>query len=256
MTSIHCCIIQSKQQLDDALKLRFQVFGEELGLLPDSTPIPREFDALDTLDTTLHFLAYADDLPVGTVRLLLPNPEIAQRMGTRFGFYLEHHFDLSSLDQSCLSPAELTRFCILKPFRHSPVLQSLYQYMRLESLRRGISHWIASANTETDSMEDALIIGAVAKELGLGSDVPGIVRKQSGSFPTEPSRPFYSPQERRKAQEGRLLELALPRPVQTFARLGARFMNEPMFDARFRSCSLPLVACVNQTQTGAIPIAA
>lgn len=250
MSSIHCCIAESKKQLDDALRLRFCVFGEELGLLAGSNPIPRELDSFDTLESTVHFLAYVEGKAAGTVRLLLPNAEIAQASGQRFGFHLEHYFDLSAMAQSNIAPAELTRFCIQKPYRRSPLLLHLYEAMRQESLRRGITHWIASANTETDSMEDALIMGAVAESIGLCSGVRGIVRRLSIAGPQQPRRPFYSADERSRAYAGKLSGLALPKPLQSFSKLGARFVSAPIYDSRFQSCSMPLVAEVNRGDAG------
>ena len=99
MSPVYCLVATTQRQLDDALRVRWAVFGEELRLLGGPVPAaPREVNCFDTLETTVHLVVYAGDTPVATSRLLLPNPEVAQRHGGHLGIALEQKLDLSGVD--------------------------------------------------------------------------------------------------------------------------------------------------------------
>jgi putative hemolysin len=247
MTTLTCHIATTQQQLDDALRVRWEVFGTELELLGRAAhPVPRENNGFDTLATTAHVIVYADGLPVATTRLLLPNPEVARATGGRLGIDLESKVDLSDLEGPNMLFAETTRFCILKDWRNSAVLMWLHAGLHQESRRRGVTHWVASANTETDSAEDARIAFQVATHQGLLS-TRWRARTRPYPKPSEtPAAPIYTPEERERARQGRFEGLRLPRVLALFTgKMGARFIAEPLYDARFRRFSLPLVAALD-----------
>jgi hypothetical protein len=210
MSGIHCCVAVTRQEIDDALRVRWAVFGEEMGLIAEAPGAPREVDAFDTLETTLHFVAYADGRAVATV------------------------------------VAEATRFCVLAPYRRAGAVEALDALMRRESRRRGVTHWIAAANAETDAAEDARIIQRVAERMGFWSRRFQALPIGDEAPPAPERCPFYTPEERERARAGDLAGLRLPRALVVFARrLGARFTGEPRYDARFRRFAMPLVAAVD-----------
>jgi len=245
---LSCLVATTQRQLDDALRVRWAVFGEELRLLVGPLPpVPREVDCFDTLSTTVHLVVYAGARPVATTRLLLPNPEVTHLTGRRLGIALEQKLDLSGVEGPGLSLAESTRFCILKEWRHSEVLVRLQSGLYQESRRLGVSHWIASANTETDSAEDAALLFQVASFQGLVSPRWRVRTLASHAPPELPSAPLYTPLERARASQGQLAGLRLPRTLALFARkMGARFMGTPLYDAGFRRFSLPLIAALDE----------
>jgi len=247
MTTLTCHIATTQQQLDDALRVRWEVFGTELELLErPAYAVPRENNGFDTLETTAHVIVYADGVPVATTRLLLPNPEVARATGGRLGVDLESKVDLSDLGGPNMVFAETTRLCILKDWRHSAVLMWLYAGLYQESRRRAVTHWIASANTETDSAEDARILFQVAAHQGLLSTRWRARTLAYPQSPKAPAAPLYTPWERERARQGRFEGLCLPRVLSLFSsKMGARFIAEPLYDARFRRFSLPLVAALN-----------
>ncbi len=58
-----------QREPDDAARIRWAVFGGELGLLPEQSALSRrEVTCVDTRDTTVHVLVYAGAEPVGTMR--------------------------------------------------------------------------------------------------------------------------------------------------------------------------------------------
>jgi L-ornithine Nalpha-acyltransferase len=248
MTSLCCLVATTQRQLDDALRVRWAVFGAELRLLGGPVPpAPREVNCFDTLETTVHLVVYADDMPVATSRLLLPNPEVALATGGHLGIELEQKLDLSGVGGPGLVFAESTRFCILKPWRHTEALVWLQAGLYKESRRRGVTHWIASANTETDSAEDARLIFQLATHQGLVSQRWRVRVRTSSASPDLPSAILYTPSERVRARQGRLDGLRMPRVLSLFAyKMGARFVAEPLYDAGFRRFSLPLVAALDE----------
>lgn len=247
MTTLTCHIATTQQQLDDALRVRWEVFGMELELLGRTAhTVPRENHGFDTLATTAHVIVYADGVPVATTRLLLPNPEVARATGGRLGIDLESKVDLSDLGGPDRVFAETTRFCILKDWRHSAVLMWLHAGLHQESRRRGVTHWIASANTETDSAEDARILFQVVAHQGLLSTRWRARTLAYPRPPVAPAAPIYTPEERERARQGRFEGLRLPRVLSLFSgKMGARFIAEPLYDACFRRFSLPLVSALD-----------
>jgi putative hemolysin len=247
MTTLTCHIATTQQQLDDALRVRWEVFGEELEMLGRTAHgVPRENNDFDTLATTAHVIVYADGAPVATTRLLMPNPEVARATGGRLGIDLESKVDLSDLVGPNRVFAELTRFCILKDWRHSAVLMWLHAGLHQEGRRRGVTHWVASANTQTDSAEDAHILFQVAAHQGLLSTRWRARTLASPKSPEAPAAPLYTPEQRERARQGQFEGLHLPRVLSLFSiKMGARFIAEPLYDARFHRFSLPLVAALD-----------
>ena len=249
MTTLSCRVATTQRQLDDALRIRWAVFGKELGLLLGSTAATtlREVNGFDTLETTVHLVVYADDTPVATSRLLLPNSEVAGTTGGRLGIELEQKLDLPDVEAPGLMFAESTRFCVLKEWRHSEALVWLQAGLYAESRQRGVTHWIASANMETDSTEDAQLIHQMVMRQGLVSHRWRARVHAPSEPPAMPSAPRFTPSERDRARQGHFHGLRLPRVLSFFAyKMGARFIAEPLYDTGFHRFSLPLVAALDE----------
>lgn len=254
MPDIQCHIAETRRQIDDALRVRYQVFAEELGYLdPASRFVPREVDPFDTLETTIHLVACAGGEPVGVVRLLAPNSEVARANGAAFGVDLESKFDLSPLAERGLRLAETMRFCILQRYRGRAVVAALHAAAVDLSRDAGITHWIGCANVETDSIEDARLISRVAARLGFEHGEIRVEPRAPEAAPSTSRRPFYDAHERRRADRD-LTGLALPRTLELYAlRMAARFIGPPIYDPRFRMCSMPLLMVVDEQLVGAGP---
>lgn len=248
MTTLSCRVATTQRQLDDALRIRWAVFGKELGLLGSTAATTlREVNGFDTLETTVHLVVYADDTPVATSRLLLPNPEVARAMGGSLGIELEQKLDLSDVGSPGLVFAESTRFCVLKEWRHSEALVWLQAGLYAESRQRGVTHWIASANMETDSAEDAHLIYQMVMRQELVSHRWRVRAHAPPVPPATPSAPRFTPSERARARQGSFSGLRMPRVLSFFAyKMGARFIAEPLYDTGFHRFSLPLVAALDE----------
>jgi hypothetical protein len=256
MTSLYCLVASTQRQIDDALRVRWSVFGEELRLIGGPGPAaPREVNCFDTLETTIHIVVYAGTRPVATARLLLPNSEVARSTHGHLGIDMEQKFDLSCVDGPAMRLAESTRFCVVKDYRRSDVLVWLQSSLYQESRRRGVTHWIASANTETDSAEDAKLLFQVADHKSLVHPRWRVQAREHAQPPSEPRAPLYTPAERERARLGWLDSLRLPRTLGLFAhKMGARFLGEPIYDTHFRRYSMPLIAALDDVPASTLAL--
>jgi len=256
MTSLYCLVASTQRQLDDALRVRWSVFGEELRLIGGPGPAaPREVNCFDTLETTVHIVVYAGSRPVATSRLLFPNAEVARTTQGHLGIDLEQKFELSGVSEPGMRLAESTRFCVVKDYRRSEVLVRLQSSLYQESRRRGVTHWIASANTETDSAEDARLLFQVADHKGLVHPRWHVSAREPAQPPAAPTASLYTPAERERARLGWLDSLRLPRTLALFShKLGARFLGEPAYDAHFRRYSMPLIAALDDVPASTLAL--
>jgi L-ornithine Nalpha-acyltransferase len=235
-------VADDQKMIADAQRVRNRVFVMEKGLLNRSTAvIGREIDAYDHLETTVHFIAYIDGAPAATTRLLRPHPAVAQEIGQPIGIDLASRYDLSPFDLASVSLAEVSRLCVLPEHRRSEALTALYRAMYQESLRIGLTHWVAAANTETDALEDARIAHRLLQHKGLVSTRFQVAPRIWQSAEENSHRPFYTPDQRSRARAGNLTGLPVPRTLQTFARLAGRYMGSPIREEHYTVCSLPLV---------------
>ncbi|QSQ16849.1 N-acyl amino acid synthase FeeM domain-containing protein [Myxococcus landrumensis] len=247
-------VAATQRELDDVARIRWAVFGGELGLLSAQSALSRrEVTCVDTLDTTVHVLVYAGHEPVATMRVALPNAEVAANQGGKVGLEMEQRVDLSGLLQPGRVVAEPSRFCVLPKWRRSEAVTWLQAGMYVESLRRGVTHWIASTNLETDSPEDALLSWRVAAHRGWLSPNWRVAVPDPRRAPVQPRKPYYTPEERAQAAQGLLDGLRLPRAPVLFARtMGARFISEPLYDTYFQWFTLPLVMALDEVPADSV----
>lgn len=245
MSSIICRVAETRKEIDDALRLRHQVFVQELrNLDPVRNAVPREVDSFDSPETTIHLVAYEGTAAVGVARIIRPNQEFAQSMGTRFGFDIESKFDLTDLTQKNFCFAETMRYCVISGARNRSVASVVHREAVRISRELGITHWIGSATIETNIPEEAARIASVAANLGF-------VRKDMWITPRQT---FCPVNENSGAQFGStgcqwerplLSNDKLPRILAMYSRrLAARIIGPPLYDPRFRGYSIPIVMAV------------
>ncbi len=245
MSTFQCTIARTAREIRDAQRVRWRVYGEEEKLLPASAGVGGiEIDARDDRDDTIHFVVYAAGEAVGTVRLLQADGAAAGD-GGRLGLELESKLELGGLIAPGVVPAEITRYCVLRRYRCTGVTRALLSGLRDESERRGITHWVAGANMETDFAEDAALAYRVAHDKDLISRHFHAEAHIAHPGRTARTRPCYTAEQRLRAQGGDRAGLELPRVLSLFSRwMGARFIGAPVYDAYFNVFALPLVAAL------------
>lgn len=226
----------TKREIRRAQKLRYQVFFEGGGALPDSTAalIPRDicrFDAVcDHLIVVDNALPGIDGSPtvVGVYRLL--RQEVAE---ARFGFYSAAEFCVGDLiarhpDQRFL---ELGRSCVAPGYRGKRTLELLWRGIWAYALHYRIDVMFGCASFPgTDARAHAGALQFLRSESPLGdgwfvSAAPGrAVREADGDVAS-----------------GRGVARALPPLVRGYWRLGAAFSHEAVIDEAFRTTDVLVV---------------
>ena len=252
MTRYTGTIGRTARDVADAQRVRWRVYGEEESMISASACVNgREIDAHDGHRDTIHVIVRADEEVVGTVRLLLGSAappvhaDAAQRR--RVGLDLDSRLDLTALAAPGVVLAEITRFCVLRAYRGTGVTPALFAALRAESARRGITHWVAVANTETDVIEDANLAHQIARAKKLVSPHLDVTPRAPAPPAPRRVRPCYTPDQRLRARLAphALADLDLPRTLSVFARrMGARFVGGPYYEPDFGVFALPLVVAL------------
>jgi L-ornithine Nalpha-acyltransferase len=232
--------VECSPVLDDVFRVRAEIFHAVAPRLLGDTGHVRDIDGFDSLATTTHFVVTAGARPVGAVRLLYQNQEVAHATGWRYGIALESKYRLDALPAPGMVLAEPSRFCVLPRWRNSPVALKLTASLYFESMRWGISHWVTVSNAETDSLEDARLTYALAASLGATTRPQQVTPRASVAPPETPELPLYTPGQRERARRGDFLGLRLP-PLLRFLvdKLNAKVMGAPIFDTSVGRCSIP-----------------
>ena len=134
-------LASSESEILEAQKLRYRVFGEEMGarLNPRTPGIDRD-----------HFDAYCQHLIVrdenegrivGTYRIL--TPEAARKIG---GYYSETEFDLTRLQHLRPSLVEVGRSCIDAEYRTGAVITLLWNGLSRFMLSNGYEYMMGCAS--------------------------------------------------------------------------------------------------------------
>ncbi len=227
-------VAESESQRADAQQVRAQVYGEEermVRALPgSSTSRIRQSDDAE-------LLVYEEEEPVGTLRLRVVSPQGGDPLA---GLELASKFDFRGFEAPSVVLGEVGGFCILRRYRGTRVAALLFGALRSESERRGVTHWLAAANTETDSAEEAEIVYRLLRAKRLVSTAFHAQAKGAESLPS-PTRFIFTPDERRRASQGELHALRLPRVLALFAgKMGARYIGQPVYDRDFNVFATPL----------------
>lgn len=199
--------------VEDALRLRYKVFAEELGARIDTEAgLDRdEFDA-----SCDHLVVRDEDTlrVVGTYRILPPHR--ARALGR---LYSEAEFDLARLSHLREAMVEIGRSCVHRDYRQGPAIMLLWaglaQYMRSNGYRHMIgcaSASLADGGAQASALRDSLQDYLAEPEYRVFPRVP---------FPHE-----------RFQRPG---QCEMPPLIRGYIRLGARICGEPAWDPDFNT---------------------
>jgi len=197
--------------IEDAQRLRFKVFGEELGA------DLRSCDGLDVdeFDRYCDHLVVRDDSTlrvVGTYRLLPPHQ--ALRIGR---LYSEAEFDLRRLSHLRATTVELGRSCVHRDYRSGATLMLLWAGLARYMRANGYSHAMGCASvTLADGGRTAAFVRDEAQK--------HLAPVEYHAFPWVPF-----PHERIE----RPPHAELPPLLRGYFRAGARVCGEPAWDPDF-----------------------
>lgn len=207
--------------LEEVQRLRYRVFGDELGA---TLAGPEGHDA-DAYDPHCDHLVVRDVLsgePVGTYRIL--PPEAARRLG---GYYAEREFDLGRLANLRPALAELGRTCVHPSHRAGSVMLLMWSALARLAIDRGYRHLIGCASLGLGQGLDAA--HAAYRRLaadGLGPEPLRVSPRRPMPPPTEAIDPGMR---------------TVPPLVRGYLSLGAWVCGEPAWDPEFGCADVPML---------------
>jgi putative hemolysin len=211
---------RSYEELDQILRLRFEVFNLELGEGLDSA-FETGLD-LDQFDPVCHHLMVLDDRDdrlVGSYRL--QTSEMASR---HLGFYSQTEFQLSGLPRAVLdSSLEIGRACVARSHRSKRVLFLLWRGLALYvAFNRKRYLFGCSSLTSQDPHEGKALIDHLTAEGHMHPEVRVLPQPGYEVF-----------EEGFESRPGALPET--PALLKTYLRHGAKVCGPPAIDRLFKT---------------------
>jgi putative hemolysin len=213
-------LAQTTEEIESALKLRFEVFNLELGEGLDSSF--RTGRDRDQFDATCHHLIATDQSMgnvVGTYRLR--TIEMAKRAE---GFYSAGEFDLNYLPHGVLAQSlELGRACIAQSHRNRQVLFLLWKGLALYAQARRKRFLFGCCSLTSQEPND-------------GNRLFGQLMKRGRLHPAF----FVPPKAGYECQTHNLVAkragvVKIPRLFRTYLSIGAKICSPPAIDRLFKT---------------------
>ena len=220
-------LASSKQEIEKAYRLRYQIFNVEKGLgQSSSVRYELDFDQFDDLCSHLIVLEKKTATVVGTYRINLPKDlDRAPK-----AFYSAREYDIVGLEDLADRTMEVGRTCVAPEYRTGTVIALLWsgigKLLKLTKLRYLLG--CASLNTN-----DPVIAWALYKHF----KISGRMSKMLFAYPREYfaiERPPDS--EIMKAlNDKELMENSIPPLLKAYFRIGANVCGEPVEDKEFKT---------------------
>jgi putative hemolysin len=206
----------SKEEVDEALRLRYKVFNQELEEgLPESHATGMDRDLFD--DYCDHLLVLNEDRKVvGTYRLLHGPKRPPQ------GFYTETEFDFSKLSFDKDQTIELGRACIDPQHRKRATLMTLFWGLHLYAQEKKARYLLGCGSLPQMSNDDAEATFKALRHQDRVDETTGVSVLPSHSFKGD-------------ADEG---EAQIAPLVTLYLEFGAKILGRPAYDAVFKCFDL------------------
>jgi putative hemolysin len=218
-------IARDRASIEEAQRLRFRVFAQELGADLGGAEGVDE----DEFDPHCDHLIVREVLggrAVGTYRILAP--EAARAAG---GYYSEREFDFTRLAPLRGRRAEVGRTCVEPEHRSGVVMLLMWSTLARYAIDNGYEHLVGSGSIGLG--EGGAQAAAVFRRLA--SD--GLGPERFRVFPRIPLLPFMA-------------ESTAPAPipplVRSYLNLGAWVCGEPAWDPAFRCADVPLLLALDR----------
>lgn len=128
--------IFSTDELTDVFRLRYQVYCLERDYeSPEDHPCELEFDEYDQY--SMHFIAHVEDVPVGTVRLILPNPldlPVARYCGVKLSEICPDSARVAEISRLAVSSLALKQCSISKGYVTVRLIREMFRANSLFNL--------------------------------------------------------------------------------------------------------------------------
>ena len=242
--SIDIIIAKDSETKKLCYKVRYDVFVNETGYIQQKNRDEMDIDEYDSLDTTTHFLAFMNDVPAGTARLLFPNKSVSEEKNNFFGLPMEDLFDISSYSGKN-NIGEISRSCVKAQFRKTKIIFYLWKGLVEYASKHNITDLTTSVNPETDKLCDAYRIynyastkGLMDKEIEVTPKIPAIGKLKNFRFPLYDS--CSSNCHNGLTDFKQTDNLNLPLTLKLFNKVGAVFTGEPVYYQKIDMCAMPM----------------
>lgn len=219
--SLRLSLAQSESEIREAQRLRYKIFGEEMGARLSSRIPGHDMDLFDPYCDHLLVRDQNTGKVVGTYRIL--PPEAARRVGS---YYAEGEFSLTRLQHLRPRMVEIGRSCIHADYRSGAVIALLWSGLGEYMVSRGHAYLIGCASI---SMADGGHNAAnLYRQLTEEQQAPLEYRV----FPRHPL-PFEHLANGQPA--------LIPPLLKGYLRAGGRVCGEPAWDPDFNTADLLLM---------------
>jgi len=227
-------LASSPAELDAVQALRFAVFYEELGAVPDAATIAarRDCDAFDEVADHLlvvdHDLGEGAESVVGTYRLI--RQSAAQKAGR---FYSAGEYDISMLESFSGQKLELGRSCTHAAYRNRAVLQLLWRGIAAYVFHYGIDLMFGCASlsgTDPDALAEELTYLAAHHMAPAHIRPRALPARYVSMLRTDPA-----------ALDAKQALLRLPPLIKGYLRLGGFVGEGAVIDSQFNTTDIAVV---------------
>jgi putative hemolysin len=215
---LSCDIAKNSAEIQEAQRIRYQVFGEEMGAKLPSAATGLDVDRFDIFCDHLLVRDQAENRVVGTYRIL--SPEQARRAG---GYYSETEFDLSRLSHLRDAMAEVGRSCVDSNYRDGATISQLWS---------GLAEYIMKNGHE-------YLIGCASMSMSDGGHYAASVFNKVYKLHAAPDEYRVTPHNRLPLETlNQNLEVIIPPLIKGYLRMGALIAGEPAWDPDFNCADL------------------
>lgn len=217
-------LANSSEEIDAALRLRFEVFNLELGEgLETSFITGRDRDEFDSICHHLIVIEHSNGAIVGTYRL-----QTMEMAKTLSGFYCAGEFNLENLPTKVLTESlEIGRACIAHEHRNTKVLFLLWKGLAAYAQLKGKRYLFGCCSLTSQNPTD-------------GTKASAILEKEDHfhpAFSVKPREEFlYQKRDSIAENSSNEEKFELPKLFRTYLRFGAKVCSkEGAIDQNFKT---------------------
>jgi putative hemolysin len=213
---------QTAEEIDEVLRLRFEIFNLELGEGLDASHITGRDE--DEFDSRCHHLIVVERRTgkiVGTYRL-----QTLEMTGTVSAFYCAGEFDLENLPPRVLTESlEIGRACIAREHRNTRVLFLLWKGLAAYARAKRKRYLFGCCSLTSQNPAD-----------GIKAD--RLLRNENHFHPDFyilPNREYVCPTGNASDHDDEKANFELPKLFRTYLRFGAKVCSPPAIDREFKT---------------------
>jgi putative hemolysin len=211
-------LAKTRDEIEEAQRIRYQIFGEEMGARLPSAASGLDIDRFDAYCDHLLVRDQSNNRVVGTYRILPP-----KQAAIAGGYYSETEFDMSRLHHLRSQMAEVGRSCVDAAYRDGATISQLWAGLADYVLKNGHGYLIGCASI---SMQD-------------GGHYAASVFNKVYRLHAAPEEFRVDPLRRLPVEKlNRDLDVIIPPLVKGYLRIGAYIAGEPAWDPDFNCADL------------------